>query len=444
LHKNHKLSKINSGYVSQDWLAVLKELEIDNSGIERLEANVYSSVKETRKEIEELPLRLENKVLKELQAEPLEIAEKLLMNDNVKVVFEERILKAAKQIKADFLPMQLEKFAKVLKGYLQNEGCGLYCVKKLLKSEKANDKQSLTKYLEIKIKELMTKRDSLRLRADRASKMALSRLEIVPDKKALLGLGNQKNNFLQRVVDVKYELLQKAFVYDQLREILAAYHGYTHNLYALILNQEENLSSLENALKNISNTERIKQVAAGEDGLIDLFKEQFNENKQPDQNELFAKIFQDGDLSVFQEKGDFLEVFIKALFDNAKQLLRQTNIQTLSLEQLLESLAQTQPAKGKQMVEDLYAHCNLALSLNKGMMDRQPETHYYFFNSQDNSSLRSYIKGLFQGKPDDVSFVNYKSIRSIRMVKACFGFDLKDIYFYRNYEEAFERFRRDL
>ncbi|HBV87210.1 MAG TPA: hypothetical protein DEF42_11315 [Desulfosporosinus sp.] len=443
LHKNHKLSKINSVCISQDWETVLKELEIDNSGIETLEADVYSSVKETLEEIAKLPLRLERKVLKELQAEPLEIAEKLLMNDNVKVVFQERILKEVEKLTAEYLPMQLEKFAKILKGYLQNERLGLYFVKRLLKSEEENDKQSLSKYLEIKIKEFMTKRDSLRLRADRASKMALSRLEIEPDKKGLLGLGNQKNNFLRRLVEVKYELLQKALVYDKLREIFEGYYGYTHNLHALILNQEENISSLEKALKNISNTERIKQIAAGEDGLIDLFKDELNENKQP-MNELFVKIFRDRDLSVFQEKGDFLEAFIKALFDNTKQLLRQTNIQTLSLEQLLESLAQTQPAKGKQMVEDLYANCNLALSLSKGVMARQPEIHYYFFNNQDNSSLRSYIKGLFQDKPNDVSFVNYKSIKSIRMVKACFGFDLKDIYFYRNYEEAYERFRQDL
>ena len=73
-------------------------------------------------------------------------------------------------------------------------------------------------------------------------------------------------------------------------------------------------------------------------------------------------------------------------------------------------------------------------------MSRQPETHYYFFNNEGNSSLRSYIKGLFQGKPHDVSFVDYKSIKSIRMVKACFGFDIKDIYFYRNYEDAYEMF----
>ena len=96
------------------------------------------------------------------------------------------------------------------------------------------------------------------------------------------------------------------------------------------------------------------------------------------------------------------------------------------------------------MVEDLYAKCNLALSLSKGLMCRQPETHYYFFNNEGNSNLRGYIKGLFQGKPNDVSFVDYNSIKSIRMVKACFGFDLKDIYFYRNYEEAYERFASDL
>ena len=440
LNKISNFNKSKAGYISQDWESVLNELEITKSEIETIGSEVYSSVHETLKEIEELHLRLERKVVKELLAETLDTVEKLLIGDHAKLIFEERIIKAAQQITEDYLPKQLESFKKIIKGYLQNERRGLFFVKQLLKSEEGNNKQSLIKHLELKINELMTQSDALRLKADRASQLAISRLEIEPDKKGLLGLGNKNNNFLRRLVEVKYELLQKAVVYDQLREILKCYLVYSRNLYAVILTQEENILSLEQALDDIRNTERIKLVTAGEDGLIDLFKDRLNENKKEIDNEAFATIFRDIDLSVFRDNGNFLEAIVKALFDNTKQLLRQTNIQTLSLEQLLENLTQTQPAKGQQMVEDLYANCNLALSLSKGVMSRQPETHYYFFNNEGNSSLRSYIKGLFQGKPHDVSFVDYKSIKSIRMVKACFGFDIKDIYFYRNYEDAYEMF----
>lgn len=439
LNKIRNINKSKAGYISQDWESVLNELEINNSGIETLGSDVYSSVHETLKEIEELHLRLEKKVVKELLAETLDTVEKLLIGDYAKLIFEERIIKAAQQITEDYLPKQLESFKKIIKGYLQNERRGLFFVKRLLKSDEGNNKLSIIKHLELKINELMTQSDALRLRADRASQLAISRLEIEPDKKGLLGLGNKKNNFLRRLVEVKYELLQRAVVYDQLRGILKAYLVYTRNLYAIILTQEENILSLEQALDDIRNTERMKLVTAGEDGLIDLFKDRLNENKK-EIDEAFATIFRDIDLSVFRENGNFLEAVVKALFDNTRQLLRQTNIQTLSLEQLLESLTQTQPAKGQQLVEDLYAKCNLALSLSKGVMSRQPETHYYFFNNEGNSSMRSYIKGLFQGKPNDVLFVDYKSIKSIRMVKACFGFDLKDIYFYRNYEDAYEMF----
>lgn len=444
LNKIRNVNKSKAGYISQDWESVLNELEIDSSGIETLGSEVYSSVHETLKEIEELHLRLEKKVVKELLSETLDTVEKLLMGDYAKQIFEERIIKTAQQITEDHLPKQLESFKKIFKGYLQNERRGLFFVKQLLKSDEGNNKLSLIKHLELKINELMTQSDALRLRADRASQLAISRLEIEPDKKGLLGLGTKKNNFLQRLVEMKYELLQRAVVYDQLREILKGYLVYTRNLYAIILTQEENILSLEQALDDIRNTERMKLVTAGEDGLIDLFKDRLNENNKEIDNEAFATIFRDIDLSVFGENGNFLEAIVKALFDNTRQLLRQTNIQTLSLEQLLESLTQTQPAKGQQMVEDLYAKCNLALSLSRGVMSRQPETHYYFFNNEGNSSLRSYIKGLFQGKPNDVLFVDYKSIKSIRMVKACFGFDIKDIYFYRNYEDAYEMFARDL
>ena len=444
LNKISNVNKSKAGYISQDWESVLNELEITKSEIETIGSEVYSSVHETLKEIEVLHLRLERKVVKELLAETLDTVEKLLIGDHAKLIFEERILKAAQQITEDYLPKQLESFKKIIKGYLQNERRGLFFVKQLLKSEEGNNKQSLIKHLELKINELMTQSDALRLKADRASQLAISRLEIEPDKKGLLGLGNKNNNFLRRLVEVKYELLQKAVVYDQLREILKGYLVYSRNLYAIILTQEENILNLEQALDDIRNTERIKLVTAGEDGLIDLFKDRLNENKKEIDNEAFATIFRDIDLSVFRDNGNFLEAIVKALFDNTKQLLRQTNIQTLSLEQLLESLTQTQPAKGQQMVEDLYANCNLALCLSKGLMSRQPETHYYFFNNEGNSSLRSYIKGLFQGKPHDVFFVDYKSIKSIRMVKACFGFDIKDIYFYRNYEDAYNMFASDL
>ena len=445
LNKIHNVNKSKAGYISQDWGSVLNELEINNSGIETLGSEVYSSVHETLKEIEELHLRLEKKVVKELQAETLDTVEKLLIGDHAKQIFEERIIKAAQQITEDYLPKQLESFKKILKGYLQNERRGLFFVKRLLESDEENNKLSLIKHLELKIKKLMTQSDALRLRADRASQLALSRLEIEPDKKGLLGLGNKKNNFLRRLVEVKYEPLQRAVVYDQLREILKAYLVYIRNLYRIILKQEENILILEKALNDIRNAERKKLVAAGEDGLIDLFKDRFNETTEEEiANEAFATMFRDNDLSVFQENDIFLEAAVKALFDNTKQLLRQSNIQTLSMEQLLEALTQTQPAKGQQMVEDLHAKCNLALSLSKGVMSRQPETHYYFFNNEGNSGLRSYIKRLFQGKPNDILFVDYKSIKSIRMVKACFGFDLKDIYFYRNYENAYEMFAPDL
>ncbi|TGE32223.1 hypothetical protein [Desulfosporosinus sp. Sb-LF] len=444
LNKIRNVNKSKAGYISQDWESVLSELEINNSGIETLESEVYSSVHETLKEIEELHLRLEKKVVKELLAETLDTVEKLLIGDHAKLIFEERIIKAAQQITENYLPKQLESFKKIIKGYLQNERRGLFFVKRLLKSDEENNKQSLIKHLELKINELMTQSDALRLRADRASQWAIARLEIEPDKKGLLGFGNKKNNFLQRLVEVKYELLQRAVVYDQLREILKGYLVYNRNLYAIILAEEENILSLEQAFDDLRNTERIKLVTAGEDALIDLFKDRLNETQKEIANEAFATIFRDIDLSVFRENGNFLEAVVKALFDNTRQLLLQTNIQTLSMEQLLESLTQNQPAKGQQMVEDLYAKCNLALSLSKGVMSRQPETHYYFFNNAGNSGLRSYIKGLFQGKPNDVLFVDYKSIKSIRMVKACFGFDIKDIYFYRNYEDAYEMFAPDL
>ncbi len=444
LHKIRNVNKGKAGYISQDWESVLNELEINNSGIETLGSEIYSSIHETLKEIEELHLRLEKKVAKELLAETLDTVEKLLIGDYAKQIFEERIIKMAQQITEDYLPKLLESFKKILKGYLQNERRGLVFVKRLLKSEEENNKLSLIKYLELKIKELRTQSDALRLKADRASQLALSRLEIEPDKKGLLGLGNKKTNFLSRLVEVKYELLQRAVVYDQLREILKAYLMYARNLYAIILKQEENMLSLEQALDDLRSTERMKLVTAGEDGLIDLFKDRLNENQKEIANEAFATIFRDNDLSVFRDNGNFLEAVVKVLFDNTRQLLRQTNLQTLSLEQLLESLTQIQPAKSQQMVEDLYLKCNLALSLSKGLMSRQPETHYYFFNNEGNSSLRNYIKGLFQGKPNDVLFVDYKSIKSIRMVKACFGFDIKDIYFYRNYEDAYEMFAPDL
>ena len=441
LNKIYTVNKSKAGYISQDWESVLNELEINNSEIETLGSEVYSSVNETLKEIEELHLHLKKEVVKELLVETLDTVEKLLIGNNAKMVFEERIINAAKQITEEYLPKQLEHFSKILESYLQNERRGLFFVKRLLKSDEGNYKLSLIKYLELKINEFITQSDDLRLRADRTSQLALSRLEIEPDKKGLLGFGNKENNFLHRLVEVKYGLLQRAVVYDQLREILKAYLDYIRNLYAIIFKQEETIISLEKALNNNHNTERMKLVAAGEDGLIDLFKDRFNENKiEQIANQTFATIFRDNDLSVFRENGIFLETVLKALFDNTRQLLRQSNIQTLSFEQMLESLTQTQPSKGNQMVEDLYAKCSLALSLSKGVMSRQPETHYFFFNNEGNSSLRSYIKGLFQGKPNDVLFVDYKSIKSILMVKACFGFDIKDIYFYGNYKDAYEIF----
>ena len=444
LHEIRNINQSKAGYLNQDWEALVNELEINNSGLETLRSELFSSIHETLKEIEELHLHLEKKVHKELLSETLDTVEKLLMGDHAKLIFEERIIKASQQITEGYLPKQLESFAKILKGYLQNERHGLFFVKQLLKSEEENNKLSLIKHLELKIKELITQSDTLRLKAARASQLALSRLEIEPDQKGLLGLGNKKNNFLRRLVEVKYELLQRAVVCDQLREILKAYLVYTRNLYAIILKQEEIMLSLEQALDDIRNTDRIKLVTAGEDGLIDLYKDRLNENKIEISNYTFATIFRDIDLSIFLDNGNFLEAVVKALFDNTRQLLRQTNLQTLSLEQLLESLTQTQPAKGQQMVEDLYAKCNLTLSLSKGVMSKQPETHYYFFNNEGNSSLRNYIKGLFQGKPNDVLFVNYKSNKSMRMVKVCFGFDIKDIYFYRNYEDAYELFAPDL
>ena len=443
LNKIYNTNKSKAGYISQDWESVLNELEINNSGLETLGSEVYSSVNETLKEISELHLHLGKEVVKGLLAETLDTAEKVLIGDVVERIFKERIITVAQKITEEYLSKQLERFAKILESYLQNERRGLFFVKCLLKSEEGNNKLSLIKYLELKINELMTQSDALRLRADRASQLALSRLEIESDKKGWLGLGNKKNNFLRRLVEVKYEPLQKAVVYDQLREILKAYLAYTCDLYGIIVRQEKEILSLEKALQDICNAEREKLVAAGEDGLIDLFKDQFNDNKEEEiANEVLATIFRDNALSVFQENDNFLEAVVKALFDNTRQMLQ--NNPTLSLEQLLESLTQAQPAKGEQMVEDLYAKCNLALSLSQGIMSRQPETHYYFFNNEGNSSLRSYIKGLFQGKPNDVLFVDYKSIKSIRMVKAYFGFDLKDIYFYRNYEDAYKIFAPDL
>ncbi|MDR3584056.1 MAG: hypothetical protein P4L59_01870 [Desulfosporosinus sp.] len=443
LNKIYNTNKSKAGYISQDWESVLNELEINNSGLETLGSEVYSSVHETLQEISELHLHLGKDVVKELLVETLDTAEKVLIGDVVERIFKERILKTSQEITAKYLSKQLERFAKILKSYLQNERRGLFFVKCLLKSDEGNNKLCLIKYLELKINELRTQSDALRLRADRASQLALSRLEIESDNKGWLGLGNKKNNFLRRLVELKYEPLQKAVVYDQLREILKAYLAYTYDLYGIILRQEKEILSLEKALQDICNAEWEKLVAAGEDGLIDLFKDQFNDNKEEEiANEALAMIFRDNALSVFQENDNFLEAVVKALFDNTRQMLQ--NNPTLSLEKLLESFSQAQPAKGEQMVEDLYAKCNLALSLSQGIMSRQPEIHYYFFNNEGNSSLRSYIKGLFQGKPSDVLFVDYKSIKSIRMVKACFGFDLKDIYFYRNYEDAYKIFAPDL
>jgi len=120
LNKIHNADKSKAGYTSQEWESVLDELEINNSGIETLGSEVYSSVKETLKEIEELHLQLEKKVAKELLAETLDTAEKVLMGDHVEIIFEERIIKVAQQITADYLPKQLESFTKILKGYLQN------------------------------------------------------------------------------------------------------------------------------------------------------------------------------------------------------------------------------------------------------------------------------------------------------------------------------------
>ena len=443
LNKIYTVNKSKAGYICQDWESVLNELEINNSGLETLSSEVYSSVNETLKEISDLHLRLGKDVVKELLAETLDTAEKVLIGDVVERIFKERIIKTSQEITEEYLSKQLESFAKILKSYFQNERRGLFFVKGLLKSEEGNNKLRLIKYLEFKINELMTQSDALRLKADRTSQLALSRLEIEFDKKGWLGLGSKKNNFLRRLVEVKYEPLQRAVVYDQLREILKAYLAYTYDLYGIILRQEEEILSLEKALQDICKAEREKLVAAGEDGLIDLFKDQFNDNKEDEiANEVLATIFRDNALSVFQENDNFLEAVVKALFDNTKQMLQDNP--TLSLEELLESLTQAQPTKGEQMVEDLYAKCNLALSLSQGIMSRQPETHYYFFNNEGNSSLRSYIKGLFQGKPNDVLFVDCKSIKSIRMVKACFGFDLKDIYFYRNYEDAYKMFAPDL
>ena len=437
LHKIRNVNKSKAGNISQDWEAVLNELEINDSALETLESEVYSSVHETLQEIEDLHLRLEKKVAKELRTETLHTVEKLLIGDHAQQIFEERIVKAAEQITEDYLPKQLELFKDIMKGSLQNERRGLFYVKQLLKSEDGNNKLSLIKHLELKIDELMTRSNALRLKAERSCQLAISRLGIEPDKKGWLGLGNTNNNFLRRLVEVKYERLQRAVVDDQLRKILRGYLVYARHLYASILTQEENILSLEQALDEIRNTDRRKLVSGGEDGLIDLFIDVLNENKKEIDHEVLARIFREMDLSVFREN-DFLEAIVKALFDNTKQLLRQTNLQTLSLEQLLERLTQTQPAKGQQMVGDLYTKCKLALSLSKGAMSRQPETQYYFFNKEGNSSLRSYIKALFQGKHNDVIFVDYKAIKSIRMLKACFGFDLKDIYFYRNYEEAYE------
>ncbi|EHQ90912.1 hypothetical protein [Desulfosporosinus youngiae] len=445
LQEIYSSNKGKAGYISQDWESVLSELEIDNVGIEALGSEVYSPVKETLKDIEEIHLRLEKNVVKELSAETLDTAEKLLMGDKAELIFEERIIKSARQITEGYLPKQLEGFRRILRGYLQNERRGLFFVKCLLRSDEGNNKQSLIKHLELKINELMVRSDALRQRADRASQQALSRLEIEPDKKGLLGLGNKKNNFLQRLIEVKYELLQKAVVYDQLREILRAYLSCASDLYAIVLRQEENILSLKKALSDICNAEQKRLVAAGEDGLIGLVKDRFNENQKDEiSNVALARIFRDNDPSIFREDGKLLKEVVKSLLNNTRKLLGQTHIQTLSLEQLLETLTQTQPAKGKQVVEDLYAKCNLALGLSKGVMSRQPETHYYFFNNVGNSSLRNYIKELFQSKANDVSFVDYKSIKSIRMVKACFGFSITDIYFYRNYEKAYQLFYADL
>ncbi|MDR3541554.1 MAG: hypothetical protein P4L69_11420 [Desulfosporosinus sp.] len=439
LNKIDNVNKSKASYSSQDWETVLNELEVSSPGFETLGSEVYSSVNQTLKEIGELYLHLGKDVVTELQADTLDTAEKVLIGDSVEIIFRERTSKACQQITEEYLPKQLESFIKILKGYLENEQRGLYFVKCLLKSDDGNNQLGLIKYLELKVNELMTQSDALRLRAHRASQLAISRLEIEPDKKGLLGWGNKKNNFLQRLIEVKYEPMQRAVVYDQLREILKAYLVYTRDLYKVILKQEETIQSLEKALQDIHNAERQKLVTAGEDGLIDLYKDRLNENKEEEITQSgFGMLFGANDPSVFQENNNFLAAAIKALFDNARLLLRQSNIQTLSLEQLLESLAQTHPAKGKQMIEDLYAKCNLAISLSQGVMSRQPETHYYFFNNEGNSSLRSYINGLFQEKSNDVLFVDYKSIDSILMVKACFGFDIKDIYFYRNYEVAYE------
>lgn len=430
-----------AGYLIQDWESVLNELEIDSSGIEALSSEVYSSVNEALKEIEELHIHLEKEVHKELLAETLETAEKLLVGKDVEIIFEERIAKAAKQITKEYLPKQLQNFKKILIAYLQNERRGLFFVKCLLKSDEGNIKLSLIKYLELKINKFMIQSDALRLRADRASRLALSRLEIEPDKKGLLGLGYRKNNFLKRLIEVKYQLLQRAVVYDQLREIFKAYLVYTRDLNDILLDQEANILRLEKALKDINNAERKKLVAAGEDGLLDLIKGRFNDNKEDEiANETLATIFRDADDSILYEKDHFFEVFVKVLFDHTQQFLRQTNLQTLSLEQLLESLAQTHPAKGTQILEDLYVKCKLTLSLNKSIISRQTETHYYFFSYEGNSSLRSTIKGLFQGKLNDVLLVDYDAIKSICMLKACFGFDIKDIYFYRNYKDAYGMF----
>ncbi|MDP4161297.1 MAG: hypothetical protein Q8911_16315, partial [Bacillota bacterium] len=114
-------NKNKAGYISQDWETVLNELEIDDSGIETLGSAIYSSVNETLKEIEELHLRLERSVVKELLAETLNTVEGLLLGNHAKIVFDERVVKAAKQITEEYLPKQLESFKKTLKGYLQNE-----------------------------------------------------------------------------------------------------------------------------------------------------------------------------------------------------------------------------------------------------------------------------------------------------------------------------------
>lgn len=440
----NKIFSVNQGkadYHSQDWEAILHELEIDNSALEILGAEVYSSVNETLQEIEDLHLQLEKKVVKELLTETLDTVEKLLIGNQATIIFEEKILKAAQHITENYLPQQLERFANIINGLLPKEQCGLFFVKQLLISEEGNHLPGLIKHLELKGREFRTQSDALRLKANRASQLALSRLGLEPDKKGVLGLGNKKNNFLQRLVEVKYRLLQKAVVYDQIREIIEGYLGYSRNLYAAIVKQEESIQMLEKALQELCNSERQKLVAAGEDGLLDLFINQITENKKEEiVDEVWAMIFRENDLSLGWENNNFYKSFVKALFENTSHLLRQTNIQILSLEKLLESLTQTQPAKGHQIVEDLYAKCHLALSLSKGVMARQPETHYYFFNNEGNSSLRSYIKRLFQVKPHDIMFADYKSLKSVRMLKVCFGFDLKDIYFYKNYQGAYEIF----